>query len=150
MKVENTSIVITGAGSGIGAALAEQLAAMGANLALVDLRTDRLEPLAEKLKQSNNIITLHSVDVSDAEAMKVMAEQVLLQHQHIDIVINNAGVTLWGYFEDNQLDDFQWLFNINFFGVIHGCKFFLPHLKSRPQAKIVNISSMFGLSLIHI
>ena len=113
MKVENTSIVITGAGSGIGAALAEQLAAMGANLALVDLRTDRLEPLAEKLKQSNNIITLHSVDVSDAEAMKVMAEQVLLQHQHIDIVINNAGVTLWGYFEDNQLDDFQWLFNIN-------------------------------------
>ncbi|MBQ77606.1 MAG: acetoin dehydrogenase [Cellvibrionales bacterium] len=148
MKVENTSIVITGAGSGIGAALAEQLAAMGANLALVDLRTDRLEPLAEKLKQSNNIITLHSVDVSDAEAMKVMAEQVLLQHQHIDIVINNAGVTLWGYFEDNQLDDFQWLFNINFFGVIHGCKFFLPHLKSRPQAKIFNISSMFGWTAV--
>lgn len=148
MKVENTSIVITGAGSGIGAALAQQLASMGANLALVDLRIERLELLADTLKTSNNTITIHSVDVSDAEAMKLMVEQVLSQHQHVDIVINNAGVTLWGYFDDNEIDDFKWLFNINFFGVIHGCKFFLPHLKSLPKAKIVNISSMFGWTAV--
>tara|TARA_B100000767_G_scaffold245339_1_gene244157 strand:- start:908 stop:1714 length:807 start_codon:yes stop_codon:yes gene_type:complete len=148
MNITNTSVVITGAGSGIGAALAEKLSHLGANLALVDLRTDRLDILASKLINSSNTITTHSVDVSDPMAMQAMAADVILKHQHIDIVINNAGVTLWGYFEDNELEDFQWLFNINFFGVVHGCKFFLPHLKTRPEAKIVNVSSMFGWTAV--
>ena len=160
MKLENTNIVITGAGSGIGYSLAEQLASLGANLALIDLREERIKALAKKLERDSITISTHCADVSDTDSMQAIATEVLSRHNHVDILINNAGVTLWGYFEENTLDDFQWLFNINFFGVVYGCKFFLPHLKKRPESKIVNVSSMFGwtavasqsayLSLIHI
>ena len=148
MKIENRNIVITGAGSGIGYSLAEQLASLGANLALIDLREERIQALAKKLERDNITITTHCADVSDSDAMQTIANEILSRHNHVDILINNAGVTLWGYFEENSLDDFQWLFNTNFFGVVNGCKFFLPYLKKRPKAKIVNVSSMFGWTAV--
>lgn len=148
MDINNKTVVITGAGSGIGEALAIQLAAAGANLALVDLRAERIKKLAETLSTGNNLITSHEADVSDRQRMQSLSEEVLAAHGNIQLLINNAGVTLWGYFEENNLDDFEWLFNINFFGVVHGCKFFLPHLKTQAEAKIVNISSMFGFTAV--
>ena len=130
MKVEKKNIVITGAGSGIGYSLVEQLASLGANLALIDVREERIQALAKKLERDSITISTHCADVSDPDSMQAIATEVLSRHNHVDILINNAGVTLWGYFEENTLDDFQWLFNINFFGVVYGCKFFLPHLKT--------------------
>ncbi len=148
MNIEKKTAVITGAGSGIGAALARQLAAAGANLALLDLRDDRIQTLAAELSTSSNQITAHAVDVSNRQAMQTIADDVITAHGNIHLLVNNAGVTLWGYFEENKLDDFEWLFNINFFGVVHGCKFFLPHLKTQSEAKIVNVSSMFGWTAV--
>lgn len=147
MNVDQKTVVITGAGSGIGEQLARQLYQKGANLALVDVRGERIEALVKELQTnnpSNQTITTHTADVGDRQAMKTMSENVIAAHGAIQLLINNAGVTLWGDFEDNDLDDVEWLFNINFFGVVHGCKFFLPHLKTQAEAKIVNVSSMFG------
>ncbi len=144
MQLENKTAVITGAGSGIGEALSRRLAASGASLALLDIHADRIETLAASLREQGVTVTCHAVDVGDRDAMAQAAQQVLDAHGKVELLVNNAGVTLWGSFEENDLDNIEWLFKINFYGVVHGCKFFLPYLKQRPTAKIVNVSSMFG------
>jgi short-subunit dehydrogenase len=136
--------VVTGAGSGIGRALAQQLAAGGSGLAIADVDEAGLAETAASLPGKAELST-HVLDVSDEVAVRDFARDVLARHRRVTLLINNAGVALHGRFEEIALDDFRWLMNINFWGVVYGVKYFLPALKQHPRAHIVNISSVFGL-----
>src|SRR6202158_535474 len=136
--------VVTGAGSGIGRALAQQLAAAGSALAIADVDKAGLGETAASLHGPAEIST-HVLDVSDEAAVRDFAADMVARHRRVTLLINNAGVALHGRFEEIALDDFRWLMNINFWGVVYGVKYFLPALKQQPRAHIVNISSVFGL-----
>lgn len=136
--------MITGAASGIGEALARVFAARGAVLALVDIDEPGLQSIFEELLQTGSTVSLHAVDVSDRSSMQHLPGAVVAAHGSVDILINNAGVSVGAMFDDHPIDDAEWLLDINLKGVIYGCKFFLPYLKQSPQAHIVNVSSMFG------
>lgn len=135
--------VITGAGSGIGRALAMALRAEGCDLALVDVNAQRLREVQAEIGPTR--ASIHVADVADRTRMAALAEEVMTQHDRVDILVNNAGVSVGADFEDHSLEDFDWIVGINLFGVVHGCKFFLPHIKRSDDAYIVNLSSMFGL-----
>ena len=137
--------VVTGAGSGIGRALAQQLASAGSALALADIDEAGLQQTAQSLAKSNALATTHVVDVAKEESVKSFAADVLARHGRATLLINNAGVSLHGDFDEVSLDDFRWLMNINFWGAVYGVKYFLPLLKREPRAHIVNLSSVFGL-----
>ena len=137
--------VITGAASGIGRALCMTLAGRGVDIAAADINEAGLEETAESVRKLGRRVTTHVVDVADRAKMEAFSNEVAEQHEQIHILINNAGVSVAADFEDHSLDDFEWLIGINLWGVIHGCKFFLPQLKRADEAYIVNLSSMFGL-----
>ncbi|HWG50127.1 MAG TPA: SDR family NAD(P)-dependent oxidoreductase [Candidatus Acidoferrales bacterium] len=139
----NAIVVITGAGSGIGRALAREFAAGGAAIALADVNSAALEQTRGLL--GNAKAATYKVDVADAAAMEAFAQKVQQDFGRVTILINNAGVALHGTFKELALAEFEWLFRINFWGVIHGCKFFLPLLREQKEARIVNVSSVFGL-----
>jgi len=141
----NGVAVVTGAGSGIGRALARQLAVAGSALALADIDEAGLQQTAASLSERGIQLTTHVVDVSDESAMRAFAQDVAAKHASVTLLINNAGVALHGRFEETSLDDLRWLMGINFWGVVYGVKYFLPQLKKEPRAHIVNISSVFGI-----
>lgn len=137
--------VITGAGSGIGRALAEQLAKEGCALALADINRENLESLAAELRLTNTDVSCHVLDVANRAAVYAFADEVLAHHGSAQIIINNAGVAVSQTVADLSYDDFEWLMGINFWGVVHGTKAFLPHLLKNNDGHIVNISSIFGI-----
>jgi NAD(P)-dependent dehydrogenase (short-subunit alcohol dehydrogenase family) len=141
----NGVAVVTGAGSGIGRGLARQLAAAGSALALADIDAAGLEQTAASLSERGVQLSTHLVDVSDESAVRAFAQDVAARHGRVTLLINNAGVALHGWFQEISLDDLRWLMGINFWGVVHGVKYFLPLLKKEPRAHIVNISSVFGI-----
>lgn len=136
--------VITGAGSGIGRATAQCLAEKGCHLALVDIDEPGLEATRELLARGDRLYTTHLADVSDRARMEALPDEVAAEHGQVQILVNNAGITLGAMFEDNSIEDLERLVGINLWGVLYGCKFFLPRLKQADWAQIVNISSMFG------
>ena len=139
--------VVTGAGSGIGKELAIQLALQGSRVALADVNADGLESTLAEISRGHGQATSHIVDVSDREAVHAFAEDVIRQHGAVDILINNAGVALQDVKLKNiSYDDLEWIINVNFWGVVHGTKAFLPHLLKRPQANLVNVSSVYGIA----
>jgi short-subunit dehydrogenase len=138
-------VAITGAGSGIGRALAEDLAGRGAHLALADLDETGLAETVAHCEGQGVKITSTKLDVADRAAFFAWADQVVADHGHVNMIINNAGVALASTIEAMSYEDFEWLMNINFWGVVHGTKAFLPHLKASGEGHIVNISSVFGL-----
>jgi len=136
---------ITGAGSGIGRALAKELAGRGAHLALSDI--DEVG-LAETVAQCEGFpvkVTSQRLDVADRVAVHAWADQVVADHGKVNLIVNNAGVALGATVDGMSYDDFEWLMNINFWGVVHGTKAFLPHLMTAGEGHIVNLSSVFGL-----
>ena len=138
--------VITGAGSGLGRALAIQLNQAGAHLALCDLNMAGLEETRTLVTDQSLKTTLHGVDVSNREQMQLFAGEVITQHGKVDILINNAGISLTPkFFEDITEEQFEKVLSINLYGVYHGVRAFLPHLKDRPEAAIVNMPSLAGL-----
>lgn len=137
--------LVTGAADGIGAATARELAQRGCNLALVDRDVNRLAMTVTALRTHPVQVSLHHLDIADAAAIAALPAEVIARHGRVNIIINNAGVALMGDVEQLSLDDFEWLFNINFWGVVRTCKAFLPALRNEPQAHIVNLSSVFGL-----
>ncbi len=137
--------VVTGAGSGIGRALAQQLAEAGSALALADVDEAGLLETAQSLEKKGALVTTHVTDVADEEGVRSLAEEVSKRHGRVTLLINNAGVSLHGDFEEISLDDFRWLMNINFWGTVYGVKYFLPLLKREKRAHIVNLSSVFGI-----
>jgi NAD(P)-dependent dehydrogenase (short-subunit alcohol dehydrogenase family) len=137
--------VITGAGSGMGRCLAQQLAAMGSSLAIADVNEKALGETAGLLSGAKGKVTRHVVNVAQEAQVKSFAEEVAAQHGRATVVFNNAGVALLGNFEELSLEDIRWLMDINFWGVIYGMYYFMPLLKKEKRAHIVNTSSVFGL-----
>jgi len=136
--------VITGAGSGIGRALAERVAAAGSALAIADIDEAGLHQTAQSLGKSTAMVTTHVVDVAIEESVKSFATDVSARHGRVTLLINNAGVALHGDFEEISVEDFRWLMDINFWGVVYGVTYFLPLLKKEKRAHIVNTSSLLG------
>jgi NAD(P)-dependent dehydrogenase (short-subunit alcohol dehydrogenase family) len=136
--------VITGAGSGMGRCLAQELAVEGLSLALADVNEKGLRETAALLN-GNGKVTLHMVNVADESQVRSFAQEVEAQHARATLLFNNAGVALLGHFEEFSLNDFRWLMDINFWGVVYGVEYFLPLLKREKRAHIVNTSSLLGL-----
>jgi NAD(P)-dependent dehydrogenase (short-subunit alcohol dehydrogenase family) len=136
---------ITGAASGIGRALAVELAARGAHLALVDVDEVGLAETVALCEGSGVKVTSQRLDVADREAVFAWADRVVDDHGKVNLVINNAGVALTADIDSMSYDDFEWLMNINFWGVVHGTKAFLPTLRAQDDGVIVNLSSIFGI-----
>ncbi len=145
LDFKGRTAVITGAGSGIGAALAAALAARGANLALADINEERLNTIADALKSNEIKVTTHTVDVADKDQITAFAEAVEREHGAVNALFNNAGVALGGTFDRVKDDDFEWLMNINFYGVVRMTRAFMPLLKQADAAQLVNVSSIFGI-----
>lgn len=139
--------IITGGAGGIGLAIARALAARHCHIALVDIDEQGLQAAQAMLMEQFRIkVSVHCIDVSEVEAMKELPQSILKVHDHVDILINNAGVSVNEIFETLRLDDFHWLMNINFWGTVYGCKFFLPYLRERESSHIVNVLSNFAIT----
>jgi len=139
-------VVITGAGSGIGRALALDFAGRGAKLALSDINEAGLAETAAAVSAKASVdVHTARLDVADRAAFEAYATSVLDHFGGVNVVINNAGVALAGDLVDLEWNDIDWIIGINFWGVVHGTKFFLPALIESGDAHIVNISSLFGL-----
>ena len=134
--------VVTGAGSGIGRATSVELARRGCQLALVDVDERGLRETAASLPSRHGRPSVHVVDVADEGRMSSLPAAVVERHGACHILVNNAGVTTFGRFEDEELGDTAWMMGVNLLGVLHGCKFFLPVLREADEAHIVNVSSM--------
>jgi NAD(P)-dependent dehydrogenase (short-subunit alcohol dehydrogenase family) len=145
ITISGKTALITGAASGIGRAVAISLAKRGANLCITDINEKGLVETAEMLKPYSIQQSCHYLDVSDAEAIAEFPATVLAAHKGLDILVNNAGVALGGSFEQVSAEEFEWLFNINFWGVVRMTRAFLPMLKQSREAQLVNLSSVFGL-----
>ena len=149
MKINKGSVaVITGGGGGIGRCLAQALAAKGCNLALVDINDDALNETLAAVSDYGVKTTLHKADVTSFESVEALAADVLAQQGKVNILINNAGITIQKSFETHSIEDWHRVIGINLMGVIHGCKAFLPALKAIAKtegAHIINMSSMAGL-----
>ena len=142
--IRGTAAVVTGAASGIGRALALQLAARGADLALADRDEAGLAEVAAEIGNRQKVTT-HRVDVGEPTEIECFAQAAIAAHPSLGIVINNAGVALLGQFSEIDQSQMDWLMNINFWGTVHSTRAFLPHLSTRPEAHIVNLSSIFGI-----
>ena len=146
---KGNGVVITGAASGIGEALARNLAAQGARLLLADLHAERLDAVAAELRAGGTDCRAQVCDVADAAAVQALAELALQAWGGADVLINNAGVGLMAPAQSLDMADAHWLMNINFWGVVHGCRAFTPQLQARaarPEGSvIVNISSIFAM-----
>lgn len=142
-EIKGAVAVVTGTASGIGRALAVDLAKLGAQLALADVNAAGLVETRALL--GNAKARTYNVDVSKASAVEDFAQAVQRDFGRAQLLINNAGVALMGKLAEVSLEDMQWLIDINFWGVVHGCKFFAPLLQRESDAHIVNLSSIFGL-----
>lgn len=134
--------VVTGAGSGIGRATSVRLADAGCHLALADVNAEGLAATAELIRTRGRTVSTHVVDVADEQAMFELPSAVLAAHGGVNILVNNAGVTSVGRFEDDSIEDLRWMVGINLWGMVYGCKAFLSHLQAADEAHIVNLSSM--------
>jgi NAD(P)-dependent dehydrogenase (short-subunit alcohol dehydrogenase family) len=136
---------VTGAASGIGRALARELSARGAHLALADIDEDGLAETVMLCQGSGTKITSQRLDVADRGAVYAWADRVAADHGRVNLIVNNAGVGLAAGVEAMSYEDFEWLMSINFWGVVYGTKAFLPHLKAAGEGHVINLSSVFGL-----
>jgi len=144
-RFEGRVAAITGAASGIGRALAEELARRGAHLALADVDEVGLAETVAHCEGAAVKVTSQPVDVADRDAVEAWADQVVEDHGKVNLVFNNAGVALGATVEGMSYDDLDWLMRINLGGVLNGTKAFLPHLRSSGEGHVVNVSSVFGL-----
>ncbi|MEM9070036.1 MAG: SDR family oxidoreductase [Myxococcota bacterium] len=142
-KLQGRAIAITGAGSGIGQALARELAKRGCDLALCDVNEAGLEDTARSIHGRK--VTTAVVDVANRESVETWAKESIDAHGTIDGIVNNAGVTVQDTINDISYEDFEWIVGINLWGVVYGTKSFLPHLIARDTGWVVNISSVFGM-----
>lgn len=144
--IRGSAAAVTGAASGIGRALALELALRGCDLALADRDEAGLQAAAAEItKASQRNVTVHRLDVSEPDQITEFAQAAGAAHPALNIVVNNAGVALLGQFGEIEQAQMEWLFDINFWGVVHGTRAFLPHLARQREAHIVNISSIFGI-----
>jgi len=138
-------VAITGAGSGIGRALARAISREGGIVALADRSEAGMAETARLVESAGGAATCFAVDVAEEAAVHAFRDAVLGDHGHVDALVNNAGVALYGSVLELTTAEMAWLMNVNFWGVVYGTKAFLPELLRRPEAAIVNLSSVFGL-----
>jgi short-subunit dehydrogenase len=141
----NKVAAITGAASGIGRALALELAKDKCDLALSDVNEAGLNETAEKARALGVKVTTTKLDVSNRDAMHAWADQVVKDHGKVNLIFNNAGVALGNTVEEAKYEDYEWIMGINLWGVIYGTKAFLPYIKQAGEGHIINVSSIFGL-----
>ncbi len=145
-NLDDKVAAVTGAGSGIGRALALHLADHGCRLALSDVDAAGLAETERLLAGRVRALTTALVDVADEAAVITWADGIVADHGRANLVVNNAGVALSGTVASLSTDDYRWIMGINFWGVVHGTKAFLPHLEASGEGHVVNISSVFGLT----
>jgi NADP-dependent 3-hydroxy acid dehydrogenase YdfG len=145
MNLAGKTAVVTGAASGIGRAISRSLAQRGCHLALADIDEAGLAETADMAAGAGRRITCHWLDVGDKAAIADFPAIVGSAHPGVDILVNNAGVAVGGSFDQVAEADFEWLIDINFWGVVRMTRAFLPLLKASDAAQLVNISSLFGL-----
>ncbi len=145
MKVQNKTIIVTGAGGGIGGELVVALLARGARVAGVDLKPDGLQAVASRAGENAKNFSQHSLDITDRAAVENLSAEVINTHGQIDGLINCAGI-VQPFVKVNELDfaAIERVMNVNFYGTLYMTKTFLPELLKRPEAHIVNVSSMGG------
>lgn len=137
--------IITGAASGLGKALALELYRQGANLALIDIDLAGLQQLAATLQNDTQTTTIHQADIADEQQVIAARKQILEQHSQIDLLINNAGISISQPFEQMMQTDHRYLMEVNFWGMVYCTRHFLPDLHERPGSRIINIISNFAL-----
>lgn len=140
---EGKVAAITGAGSGMGRSLARLLSEAGCHVAIADVNAAALEE-TQQLIDGGVTSSLHMVDVANRQEVADFADTVAREHGRVHMIFNNAGVSVTGTVEHMPFEDIEWLMNINFWGVVNGCRAFLPYLREVSQAAIVNTSSIFG------
>ncbi|MBF6210317.1 SDR family NAD(P)-dependent oxidoreductase [Nocardia puris] len=138
--------VITGAGAGIGRALALELAGVGAHLALSGRNLENVAETAALCEKAGARARAYQLDVTDRAAVYAHADEVRADFGPANLLVNNAGVSLTATVEELSWEDFEWIVNINFWGVMHGTKAFLPQVIASGDGHIANVSSMFGLA----
>ncbi|MFX0578906.1 SDR family NAD(P)-dependent oxidoreductase [Nocardia nepalensis] len=139
------TVVISGAGSGIGRALALEMARRGARLALTDINGGEVQETAHRCAALGVQAESWKVDVADRAAMYQHAEDVVERFGGVDVAVNNAGVAIHARTAETSDRDFAWIMDINFWGMVHGSKAFLPHLILSGDGQLANVSSVFGL-----
>ncbi len=137
--------VVTGAGSGMGRYLSVLLAKDGADVVACDVNQETLNETVEMLRKYNVSVSSHVLDVADKEAIEALPQKVIDQHGKVDLVFNNAGVSTGKHFKDMEEENWDWVMDINLHGVINSTRAFIPHMIDRPEAAIVNTSSIFGM-----
>lgn len=144
MKAEGKNIVVTGGGNGVGRELVLQLLAKGATVFAADINLEALNETV-KISGNNKKLFIYAVDISDKEAVNAFAAKVIEEHKKVDGVINNAGIIQpFTYLNELEMDRIEKVMNINYYGMLYMVKAFLPYLLKRPEAHIVNVSSMGG------
>lgn len=145
-KLPQKRAFITGAASGLGKALCLELAKDRWHIGMADINQKLLETTAREVESAGASVSVYPLDVSDAEAYQVCVEKFLQQSKGIDLLINNAGVGDGSLFEDYSLENWKWMTGINQLGVVYGCLFFVPIMKSQKSGHIINISSAAAFS----
>jgi short-subunit dehydrogenase len=145
LSLKGAVAVVTGAAGGIGGAIALNLARRGCHLALTDFKAEELTRTAVAARACGVNVSEHVFDIADAHAIAAFPEIVRSQHERVAVLVNCAGVALGGTFEQVSLEEFEWLFQINFWSVVRMMRAFLPLLELEAEAQIVNISSVFAL-----
>ncbi|WP_428374473.1 SDR family NAD(P)-dependent oxidoreductase [Lichenicoccus sp.] len=145
MTLEGRTALITGGAGGIGRAIAQSLAQRRCNLALADIDAASLAETARALAATGVRVSTHVLDVADAAAIAALPPLVLASHPGLELLFNNAGVALGGRFEELAERDFDWLLAVNLQGVVRMTRAFLPLLRQSGEARLVNVSSLFGL-----
>ena len=144
--MEQKRVLITGAGSGLGRALAFRFAENGWRVACADIRLDRAQATVKLITEFGVGAMALKVDVGDDASVEEMRDEVLGAWEGVDVVINNAGVASAGSIMQTSLDDWRWTLNINLMGVVRGCRAFLPTLVEQGKGHIVNIASFAGIA----
>jgi short-subunit dehydrogenase len=145
MQLADRTALVTGAANGIGRAIAVSLARRGCNLALVDIDEDGMAGTEELTRGHNIRVSRHRLDVADRVTAAQLPDVVAAEHGGVDVLVNNAGVAVGGTFEQVSDEDFEWLFEINFWGVVRMTRAFLPLLHASKDARVVNLSSIYGV-----
>lgn len=144
-KLDGKRVVITGAGSGLGRALSLALASRGCRIGAADIDEGRARETLELVRARGGEGEAYRVDVGRPEEVEAMAEHFFRSWGGVDVLVNNAGVVSTGFVGDIPLEDWEWVFRVNFWGVLYGCHYFIPRMKAQGGGYIVNVASAAGL-----